>query len=63
MDQRDHTINFQSHFFTGKWHYNLFLMPHYANYDVISGQNKKFKMKYDEVLSHNAIKSFVSQTV
>ena len=23
-----------------------FLMPHYAKCDVISGQNKKFKLKY-----------------
>ena len=38
-------------------------MPHYAKYDVISGQNKKLKLKYfiHKTLERKSIKEFVLQ--
>ena len=40
-----------------------FLMPHYAKCDVISGQNKKFKLKYlfNKTLERKTTKELVLQ--
>ena len=50
-------------FFIGKQHYSLMRMTNYANCDIISEQNKKFKMKYlfNKVLGYKTIKEFVLQ--
>ena len=57
-DKHEQTINFSPRLF-------IFLMPHYAKCDVISGQNKKLKLKYlvNKALERKSIKElFIYQS-
>ena len=45
-EKNEHTINVAPRLFTGKHFIIYFLFPHYAKCDVISEENKQFKLKY-----------------